>query len=106
MTLENVMNEVHNWYEYVSRKYADIIKFEVDKNEKDMFIINLETNRYIAQLVVEDIGFHPHRFVSFIALDASKDIMQENAYSYYDKENDSISEIIEQLNNGIEFVIN
>lgn len=105
MTLESVMNEIHKWYEYISKKYTNVIKFEIDKNEKDVFIVNLETNRYIAQLVVEDIGFHPHRFVSFIVLDVAKDVMQENAYSYFDNEKDSIRDIIEQLNGGIDFII-
>ncbi len=106
MTLEYVMIEIHKWYECVSRKYIDVIKFKIDKNKKDVFIVNLETDRYIASLVVEDIGFHPHRFVSFYVIDAEKDVMQEAAYSYYDSEKDSMTDIIEQLNKGIEFIIN
>ena len=104
MTLENVMNEIYLWYNYITKKYAEVIKFEIDKDEKDIFIVNFETNRYVAQLVVEDIGFHPHRFVSFIVLDVEKDIHQDYPYLFYDDEKDSISDIIEQLNKGIEFI--
>ena len=106
MKLENVLSEIHKWYECVSRKYAGIIYFEIDKNEEDLFIVNLETNRYIAQLVVENTGFHPHRFVSFVVLDIEKDVTQQYAYYYYDSEKDSISDIIDQLNQGIEFITN
>ena len=66
MTLENVMNEIHLWYNYITKKYAEVIKFEIDKDEKDIFIVNFETNRYVAQLVVEDIGFLLNCFVSFV----------------------------------------
>lgn len=104
MTLESVMSEIHNWYECISRQYIGVINFQIDKNEKDMFIVNLETDRYIAQLVVENIGFHPHRFVSFNVLDVEKDVKQEYAYCYYDSEKDSISDIIDQLNRGIDFI--
>ena len=32
MTLENVMNEIHRWYDYITKKYAKVIKFEIDKD--------------------------------------------------------------------------
>ncbi|MDE5577652.1 MAG: hypothetical protein K2J11_09725 [Oscillospiraceae bacterium] len=106
MTLETVMNEIHKWYENITKKYAEIIRFEIDKDGKDIFIVNFDTNKYIAQLVVEDIGFHPHRFVSFIALDKERDIHQNYPYLFYDDEKDSVSDIIEKLNSGIEFISN
>ena len=80
MTLDNVMNEIHRWYDGIAKKYAKVIKFEIDKDEKDIFIVNFDTNRYVAQLVVEDMGFHPHRFVSFTVLDIEKDIHQDYPY--------------------------
>lgn len=104
MTLETVMSEIHKWYENITKKYAEVIKFEIDKDEKDIFIVNFDANRYLAQLVVEDIGFHPHRFVSFIVLDIEKDIHQNYPYLFYDDEKDSVSDIIGQLNSGIEFI--
>ena len=104
MTLETVMNEIHKWYENITKKYAEVIKFEIDKDDKDIFIVNFDTNRYVAQLVVEDIGFHPHRFVSFIILDIERDIHQNYPYLFYDDEKDSVSDIIEQLNSVIEFI--
>lgn len=104
MTLKTVMNEIHKWYENITKKYAEVIKFEIDKDEKDIFIVNFDTNKYVAQLVVEDIGFHPHRFVSFTVLDIEKDIHQNYPYLFYDDEEDSVSDIIEQLNRGIEFI--
>lgn len=29
------MNEIHKWYENIAKKYADVVKFEIDKDEKD-----------------------------------------------------------------------
>ena len=100
MTFENVMNEVHKWYDSISTKYADIIKFEISQNEKTIFNVFLENDRYIAQLVVEDIGFHPHRYVYLDILDADT---EEHTY-YFDSEKDSMSDIIEQLDRGIKFM--
>lgn len=66
MTFDIVINEIHKWYETITKKYAEIVKCEIDKDEKNLFAVHFNTDRHIAQLVVDDIGFHPYRFVSFI----------------------------------------
>ena len=104
MTLERVMDEIHKWYDQTSKRYSDKIKFELAQNEKDFLLVYLETNRYIAELTVENPGFHPHRFVSFVVLELDKNPQQKPIYSYYDSDKDSINDIIEQLNNGITFI--
>lgn len=104
MTFDVVIKAVREWFAFISNNYKNIINFEIAADNKDVFIVDFDTNRYIAQLVVENEGFHPHRFVSFIALDIEKDIFQKDAYSYYDNNESTIDEIIEQLNKGISFI--
>ena len=104
MTFDIVMNEIHKWCEKITRKYAGFIKYEIEKDEKNIFIVNFNTNRFMAQLVVDNIGFHPYRFVSFVILDMERDIYQQPSYVFYDDENNSVSDIIAHLNFGIEFI--
>lgn len=101
----DVMKAVHQWYRIISEKYLKSIMFEIDRDNESAFIVNLETKRYIAQLTVENCGFHPYRYVSFYVLDTEKDESQQSPFVYYDSENASISDIVENLNLGVDFII-
>ena len=49
--------------------------------------------------------FRPYRYVELYVLDIKKDVTQSPAFFYYDNENDSISDIIDNLNDGIKFML-
>ncbi len=99
-----VMKSIHQWYFKISNNYNNLINFEIVRDDENIFILNLDTERYISQLIIEKEGFHPHRFVEFYVLDIEKDIKQEPIWTYYDSENDSIKDIIDNLNSGITFI--
>ena len=49
--------------------------------------------------------FSPYRYVKLYILDTRKDVNQPPTFVYYDKENDSISDIIDNLNKGINYML-
>ncbi len=99
-----VMKSIHQWYFSISNNYNNLIRFEIVKDNEKIFILNLDTKRYISQLTVEKEGFHPHRFVEFYVLDIEKDVNQNPVWTYYDNKNASVKDIINNLNLGIDFI--
>lgn len=74
--------------------------FEVNKNEKDMLVIDLTFKYCLAQILVSDSTFAPYKYVSFEAmtLDSKKALehgQPELIYFFYD----SIG-MMESLKNG------
>lgn len=102
---DKVLQSVRQWLFNVSKKYSDLIKIEIADNNSEHFIAYMDTNHYMAELSVSKPDFRPYRFVEFYVLDINKDEMQEPAFVYGDKENDSISDIIDNLNRGINFIL-
>lgn len=102
---DEVLKSVNQWIFNVSKKYADLINIEIVSNNSYHIIADLTTNRYIAQLSVSKPDFRPYRFVEFYVLDINKNEMQPPAFVYGDKENESIFDIIDNLNKGIDFIL-
>ena len=106
MQLDTVMQEVHKWIFRISEDHKNTVSVEIVSDKEDGFIVDLETERFMAQLTVNDAGFQPYRFVEFIALDKEKDLTQPYAYLYHDNEDSLAEEIIKNLNDGLSFILN
>ena len=106
MQLDTVIQEVYKWVFRISEDYKNTVSIEIVSDKESGFIVNFETDKFIAQLTVNDTEFQPYRFVEFIALDKGKDLNQPYAYLYHDNESSSTEEIIKNLNDGLNFILN
>jgi hypothetical protein len=102
---DDVLQEVRNWLLKESDNYNDKINFEIVSDTANSLSANIDTERYIGQLNVSMPDFRPYRYVEFYILDTHKNVMQSPAFVYYDKADDSISDIINNLNKGIDFIL-
>jgi len=100
-----VLQSMRKWVNNVLVKNSNIIKVEIVKDTPDSFFANIDSERYIGELSVSKTDFRPYRYVEFYVLDIHKDEMQSPAFLFYDKEDDSVSFIIDNLDRGINFII-
>lgn len=104
MKLYEVIDTIQMWIRTVQKMYHGEIDVEFLVEHEDYLRYIIESTNYLAELVVEPEGFHPHRYVSFVALDKRKDLLQE-PYFYYDEKDSSVENILENLNKGISNVV-
>lgn len=104
MELYEVIDTIQMWIRTVQEMYHGEIDVEFLVEHEDYLRYIIESANYLAELVVEPEGFHPHRYVSFVALDKRKDLLQE-PYFYYDEKDSSVENILENLNKGISHVV-
>ncbi len=104
MKLYEVIDTIQMWIRTVQEMYHGEIDVEFLVEHEDYLRYIIESANYLAELVVEPEGFHPHRYVSFVALDKRKDLLQE-PYFYYDEKDSSVENILENLNKGISNVV-
>lgn len=104
MKLYEVTDAIKMWIRTVQEMYRSEINVEFLTERKDYLRYIIESANYLAELVVEPEGFHPHRFVWFEALDKRKDSLQK-PYVYFDEKDSSIENIIENLSKGISYMI-
>ena len=104
MKLYEVVDSIQMWIRTVQERYRGEINVEFLMEHEDYLRYIIESTNYLAELVVEPEGFHPHRFVSFEALDKRKD-SQQNPYFYFDEEDSSVENILENLTKGILYMI-
>ena len=104
MKLYEVIDTIQMWIRTVQEMYHGEIDVEFLVEHEDYLRYIIESANYLAELVVEPEGFHPHRYVSFVALDKRKDLLQE-PYFYYNEKDSSVENILENLNKGISNVV-
>jgi len=92
------------WIRTAQEMYRGKINVEFLVEHEDYLRYIIESANYLAELVIEPEGFHPHRFVLFEALDKRKDSLQK-PYFYFDEKDSSIESIIENLNKCILYII-
>lgn len=99
-----VIDSIQRWIRTVQEMYRGEINIEFLTEREDYLRYIIESTNYLAELVVEPEGFHPHRYVWFMALDKRKDSLQE-PYFYLDEKDSSVENMIENLNKGILYII-
>ncbi len=94
---ECVLYSVYEWLYGIKIKYAEQLMIEIIKEDQDSLTVNFDTKQYIAELNCSKPDFRPYRFVKFCVLDIEKDTTQQPAFVYYDDDNASIIDIINNL---------
>ncbi len=104
MKLYDLIDAIYMWIRTAQEMYRGKISVEFLVEHEDYLRYIIESANYLAELVIEPEGFHPHRFVLFEALDKRKDSLQK-PYFYFDEKDSSIESIIENLNKCILYII-
>ena len=106
MVFCETMETIHKWFEEKQKEeYISKIKIEVVKDEADCFHVFFETLNCISELVVNESNFAPYRWVCFQVMSVKNSTNSSPVFSFYDNSLDTIEEIINQLNIGIETMI-
>lgn len=104
MEFEQLISNIMDWIRDTQDKYKEKLNIEFIKEEASFLHYIIESKSYLAEIVIEPKGFHPHRHVWFEALDKNKDISQI-PYIYVDDENASLTDILNNLNKQIAYII-
>ena len=101
----NVKEAVYKWLNHSDKRFRDngIIP-EILKNNEHCLRVEFVCGQQLADVIVEKSEFTFYRYVFFQFLDMLNEIPQLN-YSWYDEDETSIKEIIENLDKAIGFVI-
>ena len=74
---------------------------EVLRDDPDGLRIIWETGTHLAELIVSRGEYAPYRFVSLQVLDLRRDTDQASVYSYFDRQDSTMDEILTALKRGI-----
>ena len=102
---EEILKSCKEWFYNIQVQYSDKLKFHIDLDDSKGFVANIDSDKYLSQLVVEDSDFQPYNYVEFTILDVHQDINQVPTFWYGDKEGDTVQEIINNLNLGLKVLI-
>ncbi|EFR94896.1 hypothetical protein MXK52_01355 [Listeria innocua] len=81
------------------------IKLTIIKNEKDGYVVELDNDKCMAEIVVEEPTCAPYRYVSFEVVSVV-DGEVKIIYSWYDDETNQWNDMEKELNKGIQFLNN
>ncbi|MBC1376151.1 hypothetical protein HCB45_12390 [Listeria sp. FSL L7-0091] len=81
------------------------IKLTIIKNEKDGYVVELDNDKCMAEIVVEEPACAPYRYVSFEVVSVV-DGKVKTIYSWYDDETSQWNDMEKELNKGIQFLNN
>lgn len=102
---DEIFYAVGHWLWKVSKEYADQLSLEVEKAEQNTLEATLETRRYTAHLSVSEPDFRPYRYVEFVITEPGAPTIQEPEFLYHDSENDSPEDVLEGLDEGLDFLL-
>ena len=102
---QTVLQECRKWFYSVSSQYDELLKTSIEKDDSSCFIGNIDSNRYISQIVISEWDYKPYRYVEFTIFDLEKDANQSPAFWYGDQDNCSVEDIIDNLNKGLRLVL-
>lgn len=106
-TLEQVKQRVLEWYQvkhFEVQSHPDC-KLELSTNESDIVIIHITFKHCLVQIMINDPGWAPYRYVYFEALN-SRSIEAQIIYFFYDIPEVELNEVIEELDYGFELCLN
>jgi len=58
---QTVLQKCRKWFYSVSSQYDVLLKISIEKDESSCFIGNIDSNRYISQIIVSESSFKRKR---------------------------------------------
>ena len=98
---EEILKACKEWVYSIQDLYADKLYIDIDLDNSNELVVNIDSNKYLSQLVVSKPECRPFEFVEFTILNIDTDIESIPAFWYGDKKGDTVQEIIDNLNRGL-----
>lgn len=102
--ISDIIKFVRIWVASVDDKYKNFLNTEILVDKELSYRVVFELKNCMVQIIVDEPNFAPYENIAFEAL-GMKDDNIDNIYFWYDNGNESVSEILFQLNKGIKFVL-
>lgn len=102
---EETIKACKEWFRGIQVLYADKLDISIDVDDSKVFVANIDSNWYLGQLCISEPDFRPYNFVEFTILDIRQNIDQVPAFWYGDRVGDTIQEIINNLNRGLNLLL-
>lgn len=106
MILQEILKEAHNWFEKIKEQYSNKLKIKVITDRENLYQIDFEAENCLANLTVGEPDFAPYSHVSFEVAAMINDKEPSLVYYWYDNETHTVQDIIDNLDKGIQFMIN
>ena len=103
--VSNIIKSTKKWVTHTGDKYDNLIKIEILVNKELVYRVILELENCMAQVIVEEPQCAPYKNVALEVV-GMEDGRVNDIYSWYDKGDENISEILFQLDKGIKFAFN
>lgn len=104
LQVEDIIKHVKEWAENIQIQYSETLKLEVLTEDNAIYRAEFTCSHCMAEVLVEKPHWAPYRDVSFLVV-AIVNNTAEMVYHWYDSEENTISDILEQLDKGIRFAI-
>ena len=107
-TIKEIKKTVESWLESNRIKILNNnIDIEINRNEEDLYFIELnKDNDYLVDLKVHLPEFAPYRYISFEIIGMQNNEIPGVIYAWYDDENSTLGEIINNLDSSLDYLIN
>ncbi len=99
------LDACRTWFYDVQISYADKLDISIELDDSTGFVGNIDSPLYLGQLCISQPDFRPYTFVEFTILDIHQNVNQVPAFWYGDGPDDTIQDIIKNLNNGLQFLL-
>ena len=101
----DVLGAVHQWMDAVKIQYDSWLEVEILEDRDTMFRAVMESKNHLAELIVNEPGFAPYRFVSFQVLGMESTGDKPPLFCFYDDETCEVSDIISRLNEILKNIV-
>lgn len=105
MRFADVLGAVHQWMDAVKIQYDSWLEIEILEDRDTMFRAVMESRNHLAELIVNEPGFAPYRFVSFQVLGMESTCDKPPLFCFYDDETCGVSDIISRLNEMLKHIV-
>lgn len=102
--LEKYLYLIKNWLENNKKILTQLnIDYSILINNSEVFLLNLETDEKMGEILVEEASFAPYRFIKF-EIAQIIDGQARIVFAWYDDELTTEIDIEDALNDGIKFL--
>ena len=96
-----VLESVRDWIVSTAADHGEKLKVTVTEDDEDFLVVILENDRYVSCLAIDNYGHHPYRYLEYTVYDLRRGMNQKPVYSYTDRENSTVKEIVNHLDEGL-----
>ena len=102
---EEKIKACREWFYGIQVLYADKLDISIAVDDSNEFVANIDSAHHLGQLCVSQPDFRPYDFVEFTILAMRQDSDQAPTFWYGDRAEDTVQDIINNLNRGLNILL-